>query len=201
VRPINWAATEAVHAWLRHTGSQHDALVRHLPRRGHVGTRLPGGQWARFWSQGDDNMASRVFWRQWHGIDPEQTLLFEQLAHRSRLTIDVGARVGFYTVTAALGNPRGRAYAFEPLQATFDRLTINIGLNDLANVEAHNVAVGDEDGSVQMVQPITDHIPSSASLSRPFMGPQERDSVCSGDGWRNWLFVGERTTKQLAGVL
>jgi hypothetical protein len=78
VRPINWAATEAVHAWLRHTGSQHQALERHLPRRGHVSTRLPDGQWARFWSQGDDNMASRIFWREWHGIEPEQTLLFEQ---------------------------------------------------------------------------------------------------------------------------
>lgn len=169
VRPINWAATEAVHAWLRHTGTQHDALVRHLPRRGHVCTRLPDGQWARFWSQGDDNIASRIYWREWHGIEPEQTLLFERLARRSRLTIDVGAHVGFYTIIAALSNPAGRVYAFEPLRATFERLTRNIGLNDLANVEAHNVAVGNEDGPVQLVHPITDHIPSSASLSRGFM--------------------------------
>jgi FkbM family methyltransferase len=125
---------------------------------------------------------------------------------------------------AALSNPEGRVYAFEPLQATFDRLAINIELNGLTNVEAHNVAVGNDDGSVQLVQPVIDDIPSSASLSRRFMEttglglitstvksvrlhsliPErsypERDLVKL-DTARNWLFVRERTADQLAGVL
>lgn len=75
---------------------------------------------------------------------------------------------------------------------------IEIDDRRVGNAEAHSVAVGDDDGGVPMVQHITDHIPSSASLSRPFMGPHERDSVCSVE---NWLSVGERTTKQFAGVL
>jgi FkbM family methyltransferase len=169
VAPINWAATSAVRAGLRLTGSQGEALARHLPRSGRVSTRLPDGQWARFWSRGDDNITSQIYWREWHGVEPEQTLLFELMARRARMTIDVGAHVGFYTVIAALANPAGRVYAFEPLERAYKRLATNIALNNLSNVRAHNVAVSDEDGWADFMHPVTASIPSSSSLSHEFM--------------------------------
>lgn len=167
--PMNWALTQSVRAVLRSTGRQQENLVRHLPRSGRVSSRLPNGRWARFGSRGDDGVANEVFWREWHGYEPEQTLLFHELARRSRVTLDIGAHIGFYTVLAALTNPAGHVYALEPLPKAFERLQENITLNGLTNVHALCMAAADRDTEAEFFHVVTEDIPSSSSLSREFM--------------------------------
>lgn len=173
--PVNWPLTNGVRAVMRSTGRRSESLVQHLPRSGRVCSRLPDGQWARFWSRGDDGVANDVFWREWHGLEPEQTLLFHEFARRSRVTLDVGAHVGFYTVIAALTNPAGRVYALEPLPTVFKRLEQNIALNNLTNVRAFRVAAADVDHEAEFFHVVTDDIPSSSSLSQVFM--EQSDST------------------------
>lgn len=69
------------------------------------------------------------------------------------IVFDVGAHVGFYSV--ALGRKlqalNGQLYAFEPVKSNFDRLTTNILLNNLNGiVSAHNIALGDDEGIIEM---------------------------------------------------
>jgi FkbM family methyltransferase len=173
--PTNWALTHGARATLRATGRSHDGLVRHLPHSGRVRTRLPNGTWARFQSRGDDGIANDVFWREWHGVEPEQTVLFYELARQARVTVDVGAHVGFYTVLAALANPAGRVYAIEPHPAAFARLEQNVALNGLSNVRAFQTAAADDDAEAEFFHVVTTGIPSSSSLSREFMTGFEED--------------------------
>ena len=66
------------------------------------------------------------------------------------LFVDVGANVGVYTVLAA-GVVGARAMAFEPSPDTFEMLSRNIRLNDLADrVKAFNMAVGRVAGTMQL---------------------------------------------------
>lgn len=65
------------------------------------------------------------------------------------VVVDVGANVGAITLAAsrAVGEA-GRVHAFEPHPRTFKYLQGNLELNQAVNVMAHNVALGEDDGTV-----------------------------------------------------
>jgi len=57
--------------------------------------------------------------------------------------LDVGGNLGLYTVLLArLVGPAGNVVTFEPDPDLFALLRQNIALNDCANIEAHNLALG-----------------------------------------------------------
>ena len=123
----------------------------------------------RLWSRGDDWVANQVYWRGWSGFEPEMSPIFLRLAAQSRVTVDVGAHVGFYTVVAALANPRGRVFAFEPLPSVFERLRRNVALNGLTNVSTVPAAASNHAGQAHFFYSCGEGIPSSSSLSEDFM--------------------------------
>ena len=161
LQPLNWFATSLTRACV---GSSSEWAVKHLPRTGGVKCRLPNGRTLRLWSRGDDWVSNQVFWRGWSGYEPETTPLFFRLATKARVTLDVGAHVGFYSLLAAHANPEGKVYAFEPMPVTYDRLRRNISLNGLTNVAAFNSAVGEADGGAEFYHGTTE-IPCSCGLS------------------------------------
>lgn len=166
--PLNIAATSVLRTTVRCAGWGPGPLVRYLPRVGAVDAPLPTGGVMRLWSKGDDDVASAVFWRGWAGHEPETTPHFFELARTARVTIDVGAHVGYFSVLAALGNPAGRVLAFEPLPPVLDRLKRNVSLNGLTNVSCHQLALGRQAGRADFFH-VPHAIPSSSSLSRSFM--------------------------------
>lgn len=69
------------------------------------------------------------------------------------VVLDVGANVGFYSIALgnALKNLGGRLFAFEPVPSNMRRIEEAVRLNDLDHtVRAFNVALGDEEGSIDM---------------------------------------------------
>lgn len=63
--------------------------------------------------------------------------------------LDVGANLGSFTLFLAQAVGRtGRVHAFEPVAATHGLLRCNLALNALAQVQAHEVAVGSGPGRV-----------------------------------------------------
>lgn len=81
---------------------------------------------------------------------------------------DVGANVGFFSLLAArIVGERGAVYAFEPLAHVAAEARANAARNRLANVAVVEVAVGDRDGSAQLV--VTRH-PGGATLSPADVG-------------------------------
>lgn len=65
--------------------------------------------------------------------------------------IDIGANNGYFAIYAAqqLG-PKARVLAVEPHPRTFRKLSLHIALNDAARVEAVNVALGAEEGRLDL---------------------------------------------------
>jgi FkbM family methyltransferase len=168
---VNWVLTQPLKHTLSMLGTEWAWPVRHLPRSGGVRARLPNGATLRLWSKGDDWVSNQVFWRDWAGYEPETTPLFYRLARNARATIDVGAHVGFYTVLAALANPAGRVFAFEPMAAACDRLLRHVALNRVGNVEWIPSAVGDVDGEVDLYFPRGNLMPCSAGLNSELYAP------------------------------
>jgi FkbM family methyltransferase len=147
---------------------------------GVVEADLPGGKTLRMWSRGDDDIAGRVFWLGWAGHEPEVAVAFHDLAASARLTLDIGAHVGYFTLIAALANPGGRVFAFEPLDRIYERLTYNVVLNGLRNVKCLKYAIGSKSGVSQFFH-VSHGIPSSSSLSKEFIDhvAKYKPLVCS----------------------
>lgn len=169
--PVNWALTVPLRAGLSIADTRWEWAVKHLPRSGRVEARLPGGRTLVLWSRGDDWVSNQVFWRGWSGHEPETAPVFRALATQARVTLDVGAHVGFYALVAGHANPAGRVFAFEPLTLAAERLRRHIGLNDLANVECLPVAASDVDGEVAFHVPTGHPLPCSAGTSAAFHAP------------------------------
>ena len=166
--PLNSAVTRSVRGATRKLGVQSEFVIKHLPHVGMTTMILPGERRARLWSRGDDWVSNQVFWRGWDGYEPEMTPLFWQLATAARMTLDVGAHVGFHAILAAIANERGSVFAFEPLPQVFERLQRNLALNRLPNVTAVPQAAGAADGWAPFFH-VPGIIPCSSSLSEAFM--------------------------------
>ena len=169
--PVNGALTQPVRAALALAGARSEWAVKHLPRCGRVEATLPDGKTLVLWSRGDDWVSNQVFWRGWAGHEPETAPLFRALAARSRVTLDVGAHVGYYALLAGHANPAGRVFAFEPLPLAVERLRRHIAQNGLANVECIAVAASDVDGAVEFHVPRGHALPCSAGVSAAFHAP------------------------------
>lgn len=93
-------------------------------------------------------------WAYWTGDYDHNVISKLSACLRERCVVfDVGANVGFYSVS--LGNKlkplNGTLHAFEPVRSNFDRLIRSVELNNLERVvAAHNVALGDEEGTIEM---------------------------------------------------
>ena len=167
-QPFNRIATSSVRSLLRATGLRSEMIVKHLHRIGTVHSELPNGRTLRLWSRADDWVSNQVYWRGWQGYEPETAPLFFRVASRARVTLDVGAYVGFFTLIAGHANHKGRVFAFEPLPDAYERLRSNVALNKLTNVLTVPSAVGEVDGRADFFC-ADSHMPCSSSLSYEFM--------------------------------
>jgi FkbM family methyltransferase len=166
--PVNSLVTTALRAALPLSARNWPPVARYLPRAGVVQAALPSGGVLRMWSRGDDDIATTVFWRGWAGHEPETAEPFIGLARSARVVLDIGAHVGYFSLLAALANPAGRVYAFEPLARVRERLVRNVALNGLGNVSCLPLAMGSREGKSEFFH-VADGIPSSSSLSEEFM--------------------------------
>jgi FkbM family methyltransferase len=68
---------------------------------------------------------------------------------RGSTIIDVGAHIGWFTLSAAAFVPEATIFAYEPSPENFRLLTDNIALNDLSNVHAFEMAVYSRAGDAE----------------------------------------------------
>ena len=84
--------------------------------------------------------------------------------------VDVGANIGLFTVIGAkIVGSTGKVYAFEPSAVTYGRLTQNVRLNRLRNVECLQLALSDQDETRTMTT-APDGFAAWNSLAHPSAG-------------------------------
>jgi FkbM family methyltransferase len=66
------------------------------------------------------------------------------------LVVDVGANIGDFSVEAATLCPRGRIVAVEPISEFVAMIEVNKRLNNLANIEVVQVALGSREARVEI---------------------------------------------------
>jgi hypothetical protein len=106
---------------------------------------------------GKDVMSQPILMRG-SSCETEREITRAFLAGQSEpLVVDVGANLGGYTmpVSQLVSKTGGIVRAFEPQQMVFHQLCGNLFINQISNVKAHNIALGDHDGNVEI--PIPDY--------------------------------------------
>jgi FkbM family methyltransferase len=76
--------------------------------------------------------------------------LIKWLLKEGGIFFDIGANIGAYTLVAS-EQALARVYAFEPHPATFKLLTENIAINGRDNIKALNLALGNQEGTVDFL--------------------------------------------------
>lgn len=70
--------------------------------------------------------------------------------------VNIGAHIG--TITLPMSKISSRVTAFEPFPKTFDHLKKNLEINNLSNVDIHNVALGDRHENVFFMDDNNDRV-------------------------------------------
>ena len=144
------------------------ALLNRVPLVGTAEVALPDGRRMRLTSNGDDNLAAMLYWSGWRSFEPETLDVWLALLPQARVVFDVGAYVGIFAMSAALGAPERHVHAFEPVPESFARLSENLRANDLARVHAVRAAVGETDGETTLHVPDGVWLPSHSSTHSGF---------------------------------
>lgn len=118
----------------------------------HVVTEQAGGVYL---SDRDNYIAVGHAVRRLVEVDPE--LFEEEIVYLMRalirpddVVLDIGANIGFHTVTMAKVAHRGRVYAFEPVREMAEQNSTNCALNRLDNVVIVPVALGSAPATLKM---------------------------------------------------
>ena len=83
--------------------------------------------------------------------EQETTKLFQHILKPGMNVIDIGAHVGYFSLTAArLVGPSGKVYSFEPASENFELLVRNIELNGYGNIAAAKSAVSSHVGALTL---------------------------------------------------
>lgn len=83
--------------------------------------------------------------------EPLSTKILMDNLHEGMRIADVGANLGYFALQEAKAvGPKGVVYAIEPISQNFFLLKHNVALNNLKNIQVFNLAIGDEDGSLDL---------------------------------------------------
>lgn len=97
------------------------------------------GRLIKFYPEGQ--ISKRIFT---NSFENHQLSTFQKIIKPGMIVVDAGANIGLYTLIAGnLVGDNGRVYSFEPSNETFERLKKNIALNNLHNILAVNLGLGE----------------------------------------------------------
>jgi FkbM family methyltransferase len=87
----------------------------------------------------------------WGCHEPGFTYVMMQEIREGITVVDIGANIGYYALLESrLVGKTGRVYAIEPAPDNFKRLRANIALNNYANIEVFQLAVGNKNGKEKL---------------------------------------------------
>ena len=86
---------------------------------------------------------------------------FFQASNDRPLIFDCGSNIGMSVLFFKKLYPNARIVAFEPDHITFETLRHNVNQNGLSNVDMHQIAIGEREGTIELFR---DASPDSSSL-------------------------------------
>jgi FkbM family methyltransferase len=151
-------------------------VLSKIPVCGSFCLRLPNAKKIYLQSDGNDYIASLLYWGGIDAFEANTIKLFMELLDYADIFFDIGANTGIYSLIAANDNHRRSVYAFEPVPRVVDCLKRNVELNKLCNIHINPYAITNYDGEITIYVPDND-VPTEASTLNGFRKCCETISV------------------------
>lgn len=171
-----------------------DHVKTRVPVVGEVNISLPSGGSLTLYNDGNDTIASRLYWLGFNSFEPETIRLLYQLLPHIRTFFDIGANTGLMSLLAALHDLQCQVHAFEPVPWIVDALRKNISVNRLSNIVIQPVALTDFDGSVDLYIPMDVSFPTGSST---VAGYREASQVIKVRAERLDTYIAQQEPKDL----
>ncbi|MFH1379830.1 MAG: FkbM family methyltransferase [bacterium] len=142
-------------------------ILKKIPVIGKVKLHISDNIKVYMQNNGDDYIASVIFWRGIQAFEPETIACFIKLLESARTVLDIGANTGLYALIAGIENKERKVYAFEPVPAIFDYLKKNGAANNAHNVLLYQQALTNYNGEITIYIP-EGNIPTEASTRKDF---------------------------------
>lgn len=120
----------------------------------------------KIFTASDDHIANEIFYNQ--GYESAEFRLVNELIKSGRFFIDVGANTGIFSIYVAIANPSIKILSFEPHPSNFIRLQKNLEINQLVNIEAFQIALGEKEGSIEFTIPADMSLSTTSSANEIF---------------------------------
>ena len=130
-----------------------------------VSIQIPGRQAFRLRHVDESYLAFQLFWRGGEYYEPITRALVEALLRPGDTFLDIGAHIGFFSLTTGLSCPGIKIIAFEPNPKNFRMLQANTAANGLNKVVCEAIAISEGDGEATLYLTDSD---MSASLMKDF---------------------------------
>jgi FkbM family methyltransferase len=98
-------------------------------------------------ADGFDKRAIAVEILNFDSYEKECLEMILKLIPEKAVIFDIGANIGWFTLTIAKSIKNTQIYAFEPIKHTYQQLAYNLKLNNINNVKAVNSALGENEGT------------------------------------------------------
>lgn len=132
------------------------SVYKHLYFRGIFDVNIEGGKvkMHHFGYQ----LENEIFWSgipgEWEKVSMS---LWIDLCKISNSIMDIGANTGIYALIAKMINPSAKIYAFEPVKRVYDKLKMNVKLNEY-DISCEEYAISSYDGKAVIYVQDTEHI-------------------------------------------
>lgn len=130
-----------------------------------VSIPTPQGRSLQLTHLDDSYLSFQLFWHGLEYYEPLTRALLEALVRPGDTFLDVGAHIGFYSLTLGLAVGSTRIIAFEPNPKNLRILQANVAANGLTNIVCEPLAISDCDGAATLYLTESD---MSASLMKGF---------------------------------
>jgi len=151
------------------------ATVRLFSPRRAVSVQTPNGQTLKLTHVSSNYLSLQLFWKGTSYYEPLTTLAVQELLHPGSTFVDVGANIGFFSLTASLTKLGIEVIAFEPNPKNYAILKENIRANGFENIHCEPLAVSDRAGTAKFYLNTSD---MSASLLPNFQRAFNPASNC-----------------------
>jgi FkbM family methyltransferase len=107
-------------------------------------------------------------------FEPATIKLLQHTLKVGGIVFDIGANIGYHSlIISKLVGDTGKIYSFEPDELNFKRLTRNIELNNLTNIEAHKNAISDSNQTLKFYKSKSNNFGGhSLIFNEEFLNPE-----------------------------
>lgn len=115
----------------------------------------------------DDGIIDQIYYK----LDYPETndlSVFIKFIEPGSTVFDIGSNTGIYSILSAVSQPYSKIFAFEPNPINSERLSQNLALNKLNNVELIENAIGEENKIINLNVPENDIISDTTSVIEEF---------------------------------